>query len=188
MCNSNTGIISVNEVKLAPDDAWISNIVDLCFDFKERRKGYPGGAYLQFRDDLMGTKENPGDIVLEFRKTYSENGVGDTEYHKIISLYIRSLIKHLPFRLDVPPVLQRKVIEFHPEIASANEYFAVRFLEVSLRAWNADSYGQLTLPRGVEDKVIALLSRYKANIKKFDLPSFSHTVSRIEQEYFRHVM
>jgi hypothetical protein len=174
-------------------DKWIPAINDLCFDFLENLRKRPGGRFLRFQDELLGTEENPGRIVEEYHKTahslkaeifgkYADQS--HIDYHKIASIYISSFLKYKPFCPYNPE--ETKNIEWCLITKNPNEYFSIPFLAAIFQSWNEmfDSDGLLRMDPLYRDNFIKLLYHYGKDINKLDPLSLSNIIFLIEQCYF----
>jgi hypothetical protein len=172
-------------------DKWIPDVVDMCLDFLKAMQTRPGGRFLKFNDEF-GTPEKPGRIVEEYHKTaarfkvevFGDNAVNAyIDYHKIAALYIRAILIHRPFFLDVPD--ETKYFEVCLYVKNANEYFLISYLEAIFRSWNNDFNGMLSIPSPYLDNFIKLLYHFKKNPEILDCASLSNIIYLIEQKYFQ---
>jgi len=180
------------EVSKFGSDEWLPALRNLCIDFLKNLKGRPGGRFLCFRDELIGTKEKPGEIVKEYHRTANELKkviFGDNaskehlDYHKIAALYIRSFLKYRPFYFDVPD--ETKYFETCLNTKLANEYFAVIYLATIIKCWKNDLNGTLEIDAKYKFDFIKLLYRYKIDIDKLDPLALADVIYLIEKRYFK---
>jgi hypothetical protein len=172
---------------------WIPAINDLCFDFLKYLQKQPGGKFLRFQDNLIGTEENPGSIVEEYNKTVcslkaeifgKDADQSHIDYHKIASLYIRSFLMYKPFCVDIPE--GTKNIDWVLITKRPNEYFSIAFLEAIFQSWNErfELDGLLRMNPSYRCDFIKLLYRYGKDINKLDPLSLSNIIFLIEKCYF----
>jgi hypothetical protein len=166
------------------DDISISGLRSLCFTFKESFQKRPGGQYLKFRDEI-GTEENPGRIVKEYRKTATNfkkaNDLQIIDCYKIAALYIHAFLKYQPFYLNNP-----KNSEYDKTLDLANEYFTIPLLAAIFDAWNeGTTHFKLELtPRFNADFLEKLPDFKKADISTQEVVNLSDTIYAIKQTYF----
>jgi len=172
-------------------DIWIPAIDVLWFGFLKELYSRPGGRFLNFNKDYLGTMKNPGIIVNEYKRTVSiynkkifSKNAGEIiiDYHIVAALYIRSFLKYKPFFLDIPN--ETKNIDTCLYTEFPNEYFIIPFLEAMFKACNDDFDGILAMNPNYRENFINLLISYKENISRLEPIVFSRTISAIEQQYF----
>ncbi|MDR2630045.1 MAG: hypothetical protein LBC60_03890 [Spirochaetaceae bacterium] len=179
------------DVSLFGSDSWIADINELCFDYLKNLQKRPGGRFLRFRDELLGTKAKPGPIIQEYHSSvtkakmeiYGKNARdAHIDYHKIAALYIRSFLIHCPFISDIPN--ETKYYEVCLYVKLANEYFSIPFLAAVFKAWNHDCERALRMEPIYKDNFIKLLYRFKKDPDKLDYASLANMIYLIEQRYF----
>jgi len=180
------------EVSKFISDEWLPALRNLCLNFLKILHNRPGGQFLCFREELIGTKENPGKIDEEYRRSaeklkieiFGNNAPHEhLDYHKIAALYIRSFLKYRPFYFDVPD--ETKFFESCLNTKLANEYFAIVYLTVIFKSWNNDFSGTLMIDAGYKFDFIKLLYSYKNYIDKLDPLSLANIIYMIEKRYFK---
>jgi len=172
-------------------DEWIPDLLDLCFEMQRNFQKRLGGRFLRFKDTLIGTKANPGEIVKEYhvsadllkKEIFGANAPNSyLDHHKIAALYIRSFLIHKPFVLEIPPEADNKERCLYTVLA--NEYFIIAYLAAIFKAWNDKSDWVLDMETGYKFDFIKLLYRYKKYVK-LDPCSLSNIIYLIEKQFFR---
>lgn len=173
-------------------DTWIPKLNDLCFAFLKNIQKRPGGQFVRFRSDLLGTKEKPGKIIVEYHKSvekfkrdiYGTNAANSNiDHHKIAALYIRSFLIHKPFVLDIPADTKNPELCLYAKLP--NEYFSLPYLAAIYKTANENFDGTLQMPLVYMNNFIKLLSHYKNNIEKLEITALSNIFYLIEQLYFK---
>jgi hypothetical protein len=173
-------------------DSWISNLQNLCFNFLENLKKRPGGRFIRFKDELIGTIEKPGVIIEEYHTSANElkqelfgKDAEDShlDHHKIAALYIRSFLIHKPFILDIPPETDDKSQCLNTKLP--NEYFSITYLATIFKAWNDKFDWSLQMDKKYKFDFIKLLYRYEKDIIKLDPLALSNIICLIEKHFFK---
>jgi hypothetical protein len=124
-------------------DEWLPKLSELCFNYQRNLQMRPGGQYLRFKYELLGTKEKPGAIVDyyhisvdKFKKDIYDIFAADShiDHHKIAALYMRSFLSHQPFINDIPE--QTKSPKLNMYAMLPNEYFVIPFLATVFKTGN----------------------------------------------------
>jgi len=172
-------------------DEWIPELHNLCFEVLRNLQKRPGGRFLRFREDFIGTKDNPGRIVKEYHTTanllkeeiYGANASNSyLDHHKIAALYIRSFLTNQPFFLDIPEDTDNKDCCLNTVLS--NEYFSIAYLAVIFKGWNKKFDKALQMDAKYKFDFIKLLYRYKKDINKLDIYALSNIIYLIEKYYF----
>jgi len=175
-------------------DEWLPDLHKLCIEVLKNLQKHPGGRFLCFRDDYIGTKEKPGVIVKEYHESlrilkkeiYEEfASTSVVDRHKIIALYIRSFIKHPPFFLDIPVETDNKDRCLNTVLS--NEYLSVAYLAVVFKAWDNRYDWELQIDQRYKFDFIKLLYHYKKDINKFDALALSNIICLIEKHFFKKI-
>ena len=180
------------EISEFGSDEWIPDLQELCFEVLKNLQNRPGGRFLRFRDELVGTKEKPGKIVEEYHVSVASlkwelfgNNAPNSHLnrHKIAALYIRSFLIHQPFILDIPAETTNKDRCLNTVLS--NEYFSIAYLAAIFKAWSNKFDWTLQMDAGYKFDFIKLLYRYKKNIALLDPLALSNIISLIEKHFFR---
>lgn len=172
-------------------DEWIPHLSNLGFDVLKNLQKHPGGRFLRFRDTLIGTKDNHGEIVKEYhasvdllkKEIFGANAINSNlDHHKIAALYIRSFLIHQPFILDIPADTNNKERCLYTVLA--NEYFSFIYLATVFKAWNEKFDWVLDMENGYKFDFIKLLYRYK-KYAKLDPYALSNIIYLIEKLFFK---
>jgi hypothetical protein len=172
-------------------DSWLPALNNLCFDYLRNLQKRPGGRFLKFQDELLGTIDNPGPIVTEYHRSaiefkvevFDKNAsISHIDHHKIAALYIRSFLIYRPFINDVPDVTKYFEVSIYAKLA--NEYFSLPFLETIFRAWNNNYSDKLRITNPYKDNFIKLLYRYHSAPQNLDFAALSNIIYLIEKQYF----
>ena len=176
-------------------DEWLPKINDLCFDYLKNLQKRPGGQFLRFKDELLGTKEKPGKIVNEYhnsvdkfkRDVYDANAeISYIDHHKIAALYIRSFLVHQPFVMDIPTQTKNPGLCLYTKLP--NEYFSIPFLAAIYKTANEKNEKRdctIKMPIVYMNNFVKLLHYNKNNIDKYEPTAFSNIFYLIEQIYFK---
>jgi len=184
--------VAEDSVSKFGSDTWIPKLNDLCFAFLKNMQKRPGGQFLRFKNDLLGTKEKPGKIIEEYHKSveifkrdiYGDNAANSNiDHHKIAAFYIRSFLMHKPFVLDIPADTKNPELCLYASLP--NEYFSIPYLAAVFKTANDKFDGILRMPRVYMNNFIKLLSHYKNNIEKLEPAALSNIFYLIEQLYFK---
>jgi hypothetical protein len=167
-------------------DTWINPLTDLCLSFLEFLQKKPGGQYICFKETLIGTEEEPGEIIKEYHRTAillkKELFVKYLDHHKIAALYIRSFLKYCPFYIGVPDNIKNQELYLYTSLS--NEYFSILLLDTIFKAFNGSLNKTLIIDERYKLNFVKLLYHYKRDIDKLDLLTFSNIINLIEQLYF----
>jgi hypothetical protein len=175
-------------------DSWIKSLQNLCFDFLENLRTRPGGRFIHFKDELIGTIEKPGIIVKEYHSSanilkqelFGENAEqSHLDHHKIAALYIRSFLLHNLFIIDIPQETNDKSQCLITKLP--NEYFSIVYLATIYKAWNNKFDWSLQMDIKYKFDFIKLLYRYKKDISKLDPLALSNIVYLIEKHFFKQI-
>lgn len=171
---------------------WIPDIHELCFEVLRNLQKRPGGRFLRFREEIIGTVDRPGIIITEYQKSLISlkkeiyNDFASTEHidhHKIAALYIREFLIHQPFCLDIPP--ETKNNERCLNTVLANEYFIIAYLTIILKGWNQKLDKTLKMDNRYKFDFVKLLYRFKKDIKKLDVLALANIICLIEKHFFK---
>jgi hypothetical protein len=173
-------------------DKWIPRLSELCFNYQRNLQLRQGGQYLRFKDELLGTSENPGVIVESYHASVNrfKRDIYDIfamdahiDHHKIAALYLQSFLIHQPFINDIPE--QTKNPKLNMYAMCPNEYFAIPFLTTVFMIANDKWDHTLKLPLAYMNNLIKLLHYYKNNINNYEPAALSNMFYLIEQLYFK---
>jgi hypothetical protein len=173
-------------------DQWIPDLHKLCFDVLENLQKRPGGQFLRFRGDFLGSIEKPGVIVEEYhasatllkQELFGNNASNSNlDHHKIAALYIRSFLMYEPFCLEIP--VETKNTERCLNVALANEYFSIAYLATIFKGWNNKYDWSLQMDSKYKFDLIKLLYRYRKDINKLDPLALSNIICLIEKHFFK---
>jgi len=173
-------------------DTWIPKLSELCFNYQRNLQLRPGGSFLHFKDELLGTKEKPGVIVEDYHRSVEifKREVYDIyaadshiDHHKIAALYIRSFLIHQPFVNIIPEETKNPQLNMYA--MSPNEYFAVPFLTTVFKTATEKWNYILDIPTEYKNNLIKLLYYYRNNINKYEPAALSNMFYLIEQLYFK---
>jgi len=167
-------------------ETWINPLKDLCLTFLSYLQKLPGGRYICFNEELIGTDEKPGRIIKEYHRTAiifkKENFTEYLDHHKIAALYIRSFLKFCPFYLDVPENM--KIPELCLYTSLSNEYFAIILLDTMFKAFSGNINKKLIIEERYKSNFIKILYHYKKDINRLDPLALANIIYLIEQNYF----
>jgi TolA-binding protein len=165
---------------------WITPLRNLCYRFLENLQKRPSGQFLHFREELLGTNEEPGRLIFEYYKAVQEFkktfNIQFINLHKIASFYISLFLKYELFYFDSHNSNKYEhclLTEF------PNEYFSLVFLSMIFEVSNDKDDKKQVMTGSDELDFIKLLYRNKKNIDKFDPLTFSYIISLIEKLYFK---
>jgi len=173
-------------------DQWIPELQNLYFEVLKNLKNRPGGRFLRFKDDLVGTIEKPGKVVEEYhvsanllkQEIYGNNAQGShLDRHKIAALYIRSFLIHKPLCLDIPDETDNKDRCLNTVLS--NEYFCLAYLAVIFKGWNEKLDWTLQMDTRYKFDFIKLLYRFEKDISKLDTLTLSNIIYLIEKYFFK---
>jgi hypothetical protein len=173
-------------------DSWIPDLQNFCLDFLTSLQKRPGGQFLCFKDELIGTIEKPGKLVKEYHSSAkslkmeifgndAENS--HLDHHKIAALYIRSFLIHKPFIHDIPPETKTFAHCLCTELP--NECFSIAYLATIFKVWNDNDGFSLQMDSDYKIDFIKLLYRYEKDIKKLDPLALSNIICLIEKLFFK---
>jgi hypothetical protein len=178
-------------MRIYPSDVWLPDLTVLCFNFQKHFSEYPGGRFLAFRDEYVGTEDKPGKIVKDYHESVDKlkgkiwgphANEEHINYHKIAALYILSFLKHKPFCLDIP--VETKKPEISWRVKLANEYFSIAFLEAIFKAGNNTIDGELQMDARDESEFIKMLYEHKQKTTILEPLPLAFIIKLIEQSYF----
>ena len=171
---------------------WIPNIHELCFEVLKNLQKHPGGRFLRFQEDLVGTIDKPGKIVEEYQSSaillkkeiYKDfASASHLDHHKIAALYIRAFLIHQPFRLDIPPETKNKDRCLNTVLS--NEYLIIAYLAVIFKGWNKKPDWTLKMDARYKFDLVKLLYRFRKDINKLDALALSNIICLIEKHFFK---
>lgn len=114
------------------------------------------------------------------RKVYGKRALEHKiDRHKIIALYIKSLLEVSPFF-----VRNRIKQEKHNVMDCPNEYFSLELMFLILTAWNKKK-SQIDMDKHERNWFIILLNHYRLDLNTLDILSLAQIIYYIENKYIK---
>jgi len=101
--------------------------------------------------------------------------------HKILAIYIKSILVNQPFQLN-----KKNMCDYSPAERIANEIFCISFIEVILIAYEpSEPQKKLVIPRHEKNWFVRLLNYYACYPETLDILSLAHIIYYLEKNFFK---
>ncbi len=183
---------------------WHGDIIKLISKFYEIIKKDPGGKYVKLDDDAIN------DLFKKYQEYLTQLKEVTTrchpeikskhliDHHKIVALYIKSIIKVKPFTLLTFPLTEKITLR----AKLPNEALCFSIMKLIFKGWkkqtdNIDNYC-LKIPQQYQENFIKLLYLYRNKADELPVFALSHIIYLIEltndslfydksSKYFKHI-
>ena len=168
-----------------PSEHWFKDIETLFYNVLKYFKSKKGGSHLAIKEnDLKNIKTDYYNSMTFFKNEIYKDKIKDSKIdrHKIIAIYIKSILKNKPFYFEsLEDYETNKIAWFVPV---ANEFFAIALIATILKGWHNDKTHKLAIPDNYRKCLIILFHHYLNNINTLDIVSLSHIIYFIEANFY----
>lgn len=120
--------------------------------------------------------------MIDFKqRTYGKDAdTNNIDHHKILAIYIKSILVNKPF--SYPKGIKKDILRIE---LLANEFFCVSLMEAVFMAWNTDGMKKvLKIPKHELGWFIKLLHQFRNSPETLDILSLSQSIYYIERNFF----
>jgi len=167
-----------------PTKHWYAGIKKLAFDFLSFLTKKKNARYVVIDENNLENVFRYFYITLNdiTQRIYGSNNTDNQlDKHKILAIYIKSILVNKPFQFDS----KIKAGIFRSE-KLANEFFCITLIETILKSWEpGEAYKNLNIPRHEKSWFIMLLHRFTLSPDIIDILSLSQIIFYLEKMFFR---